>query len=366
MRAYINGQIFTGDTLWQQHAVLAENGRVSAVVPVSAVPAGVERIDLGGGLLAPAFLDIQIYGGNGHLFGEFPSVEALAATVAYSRAGGAVACLPTVATNSGSVMRAAIDAVRAYWAGGGRGVPGLHLEGPYIHPDKRGAHLAEFIRKPELNEVKELLAYGKGVIKMMTLAPECCSDEVVNFLLQEGIVVSAGHSNASYAQAVRAFDRGIRTATHLFNAMSALQHRAPGMVGAILDHPGVSVSVVADGFHVDYAAIRIAKKVLQERLFLITDAVTENTGGAYSHRLDGDRYVVADGTLSGSALTMWKAVQNCVRHADIPLEEALRMAALYPARVIGSDHIYGKIERHFAESFVVLKGDEVRLITETV
>ena len=354
MRAYVNGKIFTGAKVLHGYGVLAQAGKVLDVVPVAAIPKSAEAIDLQNGLLAPGFMDLQIYGGNGAFFGEFPSVEALKATLAYCRAGGATSFLPTVATNSGSVMFAAVDAVREYWRQGGRGVLGLHLEGPYINPEKRGAHLKQFIQTPDIQGLKNLLDYGRGVVKMMTIAPEIFPEAVLDDLLQQDIICSAGHTNATYAQARDAFQKGIRTATHLFNAMSPLQHREPGMVGAILDTSGVAVSMVADGHHVDYAAIRIAKKVLKERMFLITDAVTTNRDGQYSHRLQGDKYVVADGTLSGSALTMVKAVRNVVQHCGIPLNEALRMAALYPARVMSLDDSRGNIGPGFAENFVLL------------
>lgn len=354
MKAYANGKVFTGDQILPNLCVLTDNGKIIELVESGSVPAHAQIIDLNGHILAPAFIDIQIYGGNGHFFGEFPSVNALKATYDYCKAGGATLFLPTVATNSEAVMFAAIDAVQEYWRSGGQGVAGLHLEGPYINPAKRGAHIAEFIQQPTLEGIKNLLDYGAGVIKMMTIAPEVCPDEVLDYLLQQDIVVSAGHTNANYRQAMAAFERGIKTATHLFNAMSPLQHREPGMVGAIFDHPSVQVSMVADGYHVDFPAVRIAKKLLGERLFLITDAVAENPNGHYSHRLQGDMYVVADGTLSGSALTMVKAVKNCINQVGISMEEALRMASLYPARVLGKDRQYGKIETGFAENFVVL------------
>ncbi|MCC6459313.1 MAG: N-acetylglucosamine-6-phosphate deacetylase [Saprospiraceae bacterium] len=354
MHAYFNGTIFNGQTTVSGLAVLTEGGTITALVPENEIPTLAEKIDLRGALLAPAFLDIQIYGGNGMLFGEFPSAEALRATHAYCVAGGATCFLPTVATNTEAVMYAAIDAVRQYWAEGGRGVPGLHLEGPYINPKKRGAHLEACIRTPDLEQVQELLDYGKGVIRMITLAPELCPPEVLDYLLRQNILISAGHSNASYRQGMAAFDAGIPLATHLFNAMSALQHREPGLVGAILDHPRPRVSVVADGHHVDFAAIRLAQKLLRERLFLITDAVTESLHGQYAHRLEGDKYVVADGTLSGSALTMVQAVRNMVEQVGVAPEEALRMASLYPAQALGLEGHYGKIEPGFAESFVLL------------
>lgn len=355
MKAYCNGRIFTGTQILENQCVLTENEKIIGLVEPQNIPNEAERIDLNGHLLAPAFMDIQLYGGNGHLFGEFPSVEALAATYDYCLAGGATHFLPTVATNSEAIMLAAIEAVRDYWAQGGKGVLGLHLEGPYINTAKRGAHLIEHIKHhPSVSDIKKWLDKGKGIVKIMTLAPEVCSDEIIELLQSNNVLVSAGHTNATYAEAMTAFDKGIHLATHLFNAMSPLQHRAAGVVGAIFEHPSVQVSLVPDGYHVDFEVIRIAKKVLGERLFFITDAVTENTEGAYSHRLEGDKYVIADGTLSGSALTMVKCVQNGIEKVHIPLEEALRMASLYPAKAVGLAHQFGRIEKGYAADFVLL------------
>ncbi len=367
MKAYFNGNIFTGKKTVRSQCLLTENGRVAGFSET--IPPQAERVDLQNGWLAPAFLDLQIYGGNGHFFGEFPSVEALSATYQYCLADGASHFMPTVATHSEKTMLDAIDAVRKYWQLGLPGVLGLHLEGPFLNPAKRGAHLINHLQKPTLEKVKKLFSQGKGIVKMWTVAPEICPPEVLDFLVkQKEVVISAGHSNATFREATAAFDLGICTATHLFNAMSGLQHREPGMVGAIFNHPKVRVSLVADGHHVDFEAIKIAKKLLKNRLFLITDAVTANPDGQYSHQLDGsgEKYVIADGTLSGSALTMAKAVKNCVQFAGIDLEEALRMASIYPARVMNLEKEFGKIEAGRAENFVLLdeKLDLVALLSD--
>src|SRR5690606_5950263 len=207
-------------------------------------------------------------------------------------------------------------------------------EGPWLNAEKRGAHIASLIHAPTIEEVKELIEYGKGVIRMITLAPEVCDNEIAQLLKKEGIVLSAGHSNATYDEAKTLFSTYITTVTHLFNAMSPFTHRAPGLAGAAMDDDRVYASIIADGHHVDYAAIRIAKQVMKERLFAITDAVTETTEGHYQHYLVGDKYEAA-GILSGSALTMNKAAQNLVQFAGVSIEEALRMCSLYPARVMG-------------------------------
>lgn len=338
---FYNGRIFTGEHFIDDVHVHVSDGVIASLATAPPERAA-ESIDLLGGLLVPAFIDVQLYGGNGQLFGEHPSVESLKATVAASLAGGATHILPTVATNAPAVMDAAIEAVRQYRQQGLPGVIGLHLEGPFISPVKRGAHIPAFIRTPTVADIDHLTRY-EGIVRLMTLAPETCSQEVTDRLRQRGVIVSAGHTNATFEQATHAFDNGISMATHLFNVMSPLAHRAPGVVGAVLHHDKACASIIPDGHHVDYHVISIAKKIMGERLFIITDAVTENKEGYYQHRRQGDKYVVADGTLSGSALTMIQAVRNCAAHAGIALEEALRMASLYPARVLGLDHALGRI-----------------------
>ncbi len=351
--AFFNGLVFTGKKMLQDSVVVVKDGLIREILDRSDEVPG-NGIDLEGGYLVPAFIDIQLYGGNGLLFGEHPSVDSLKATHEYSLAGGSAYIMPTVGTNSREVMSAAIKSVREYWDQNLPGVLGLHLEGPYINPKKKGAHIEEFIQTPNIEEIKELLREGKGVIKMMTLAPEVCERRMIKYLKEHNVVVSAGHSNASYEQASQSFANDLSLATHLYNAMSGLGHRAPGMVGAIFDSDKAMASIVADGYHVDYPAIRIAKKIMGKRLFLITDAVTENKEGYYQHRLDGDKYVVADGTLSGSSLTLLKAVKNCIHQVGIPLEESLRMASLYPARAIGKDGSLGKIKEGYRADLVWL------------
>ncbi len=193
-----------------------------------------------------------------------------------------------------------------------------------------------------------------SVIKIITLAPEVCSKEVIDLIHSYNVIISAGHSNATYKEATTAFYNGIKTVTHLYNAMSGLQHREPGLAGATFNNENVMASIIPDGYHVDYAAIQIAKKIMGERLFVITDAVTGTNEGYYQHYLAGDKYE-AGGILSGSALTMNKALQNLVNHVDIELTEALRMCSLYPAKVLGMQNRLGRIDKGFNSKMVVMK-----------
>ena len=350
MQVYKAGKLFTGTEWLEDQAVLVADGKITELLPakeVSVTPVATYEV------IAPAFMDIQIYGAHGRLLAVYPQADSLHKLYKYCSEGGASHFQPTVATNRYDVFYRAIDAVKAYWKEGGKGCIGLHVEGPWINKIKKGAHLEAFIHSPSLEEAKELLEYGKDVITMITLAPEMCSKEVINLIRSYGVVISAGHSNATYDEATEAFDSGIHAATHLYNAMSPLQHRAPGMVGAIFNHPKVMTSIVPDGFHVDFAAIKIAKQLMQERLFVITDAVTETTDGPYPHHLMEDRYE-SNGILSGSALTMGKCLQNLVHKVGIDTAEALRMVSLYPAQVMGKANRIGKIEKGFDANLVFL------------
>ena len=352
--AFTAREIFTGHEILTGMAVLVRDGKIKGVVALDQVPAGYRLRDTSAYMLAPSFIDLQLYGGNGKLFSAELSVESLEATHEYCMHGGCSHFMITMATNSMEKMLSGIETVRQYWATGGSGLLGLHLEGPYINPEKKGAHIEKYIKKPEVAEVKSLLQKGKGVIKMITVAPERCDKEIIDLLLRSGILVSAGHSNATYEEAINAFYAGIPAATHLFNAMSPLQGRGSGMVGAIYDHNEVMSSIVCDGIHVDFSSVRISKKLMQERLFFITDAVVEIQHGEYMHLWKGDRYTLPNGTLSGSALTMLQAVKNGVEKVGILLPEALRMASLYPAKLLGIDAKQGSLKPGANADFVAL------------
>ncbi len=349
-KAYAASKVFTGDEWLEDHLVICSDGKIISVEKNNGQEKDAESFE---GFIAPAFIDLQIYGASGRLIGAYPDSDSLSALVKHNTQSGTVLCLPTIATNTSNIVFDAIDAVRNYNKSGRKGIGGIHLEGPWINPVKRGAHIESLIHPPGAEEVKELLKHGKGIIKMITLAPEICTTEIANLIRSAGIIISAGHSNATYDQAKRAFGEYATTITHLFNAMSAFGHRAPGLAGAALDDDQVMASIIPDGYHVDYSAIRIAKKVMRERLFAITDAVTETKTGPYQHYPAGDKYE-SNGILSGSALTMNKAAYNLVNHAGIETGEALRMCSLYPAKVIGIDKEYGKIKPGYNTSMVVL------------
>ena len=353
MKAFIADKIFTGEKWLPNHAVLLDNKQIVDVIPISELSSEFSTDEFKKCLLVPAFIDLQIYGANKKLFAVFPETDSLYQLSEHCRNTGTAYCLPAVATNKKEVFYKTIDATKKYWDEGGEGILGLHIEGPWISKKKKGAHIESLIHSPTFAEVEELMIYGKGVIKMITIAPEVCSNEVIDWILSHNVVISAGHSNASYAQAMQGFDNGITAVTHLYNAMSGLNHREPGLVGAAFDHKNVMASIIPDGHHVDYAALRIAKNIMGERLFAITDAVTDTSEGYYQHQLAGDKYE-AGGILSGSSLTMNKALQNLVDHAGVELNEAIRMCSLYPAKVLRMENELGKIQKGFKANMVVL------------
>ncbi len=355
-KAYIADRIFTGEEWLTDHAVIVNNGLIEKLVPLATLSGSLPAKQFENCFLAPAFIDLQIYGAYGKLLAVFPEADALFLLKEYCEKGGAAFCMPTVATNTKEVFYKCIDAVKSYWDKGGEGVLGLHLEGPWINPVKKGAHIESLIHSPTMPEVKELLNYGKGVIKIITLAPEVCDKEIIELIRSHNIIVSAGHSNASYREAQDSFENGVTAVTHLYNAMSPLQHREPGLVGAAMDDSSVMASIIPDGYHVDFAAIRIAKEVMKQRLFVITDAVTETAEGYYQHYPAGEKYETA-GILSGSALTMNKAIFNLVHQAGMELAEALRMCSLYPARVMKMDSDTGQITAGFTANLAVLTND---------
>lgn len=331
LTALTNGTLFTGKKKFKDKALLFDESGIRDIVSPADVPGDAAVVDCEGANIAPGLIDLQIYGAGGYLFADEPSGEAVQAIAEAIVQSGTTGFLLTLATNAVPVYRDAIHAVRY---NPHPALLGLHFEGPYINPEKRGAHLEEFIKPPTAEEVTAMTEEANGILRMMTLAPEVADAEIIRILTAAGVVVSAGHSNATYAEAAQGFADGIGAVTHLFNAMSPLHHRQPGLPAAA-GLSTASASIIADGVHVDFATVAFSKKVFGDRLFLITDAVEESKG-VYVHEKGEDRFTLPDGTLSGSRLTLLQAVKNCVQQAGILLDEALRMATLYPANLIGA------------------------------
>jgi len=350
-----NLKLISNGTITEGKAVLTSGDRIINVVDNFAIPEEAVKHDLQCAYLAPGFIDLQIYGSGGKLFAGTPEVAALKRMEDDLLNQGTIGFFATIGTNTNEIVEQGIAAAKAYRADARGNCWGLHLEGPYLNPAKKGAHPEEYIKKATLAEVKGWVESADGVIKMITIAPELQDQEVIDYLHAQGIIISSGHSNATYEQGKGFLNKPIPAVTHLFNAMPQMHHRDPGYIPAIFEERPYT-SIVADGNHVDWAMIRLAKRELGDKLFLITDAVTAATEGAYQHRLVGNKYVMPDGTLSGSSLTMLKAVQNCVEQVGIELAEAINMASLYPAQLAKQDK-NGLIEKGFYADLIIFNSN---------
>jgi len=350
---FYNALFFTGTELIDNRVLIINKDRIEGFADKDSAPADTVRVDCEGSLVTAGMVDLQIAGGGGCLFSSDPSPEALELIASSIVGTGTTGFLLALPTNTEEVYRAAFHTIRE---SSHPAVMGLHMEGPFISNEKRGAHAPELIRKPSAANVAALLAEAGNVIRMMTVAPEECPPDIIAMLREHGITVAAGHSNATFREAAGGFDAGIATTTHLFNAMTPLHHRDPGLPGAVFMSDKVFASIIADGIHVDYTMLGIAKKIMKERLFLVSDAVEENETGAYRHVRQEDRYTLPDGTLSGARLTMLDAVRNCIIHAGIDKYEAIRMVTLCPAKLIRAED-RGVIAPGCRADLVILDGE---------
>ncbi|HYK52514.1 MAG TPA: N-acetylglucosamine-6-phosphate deacetylase [Candidatus Eremiobacteraceae bacterium] len=359
-------RIFDGERFLDDHAVVIEGERVAAIVPYAERSHGAVR-DLGGGLLAPGYIDVQVNGGGGVLFNEQPTPEGIARIAAAHRKHGTVGLLPTLVTDAPQVMATAIAATRE-----ARHLTpatlGIHLEGPFLDPRRKGAHELRYIRDLEPDDVETMVKGDCGAV-MLTVAPNRIGAANIAELARRGVLVSLGHSEARYEEARAAVEAGARAFTHLFNAMSGPIGREPGMVGAALDLDEPFVGLIADGHHVHEANLRIALAAKRrDRFMLITDAMPPAAGGPDHFDLQGRRVTCADGclrlddgTLAGSVLTMDEAVRHVVNVVRLDLADALAMASRVPATFLRRGTEFGRIAPGYIASLVHLD-DELRVL----
>lgn len=360
--ALVNARVLSVEGWREGAAVIIEGGRVRELA--TRAPAGADVHDLSGRIVLPGFIDCQVNGGGGVLFNDAPTVAGIRAIGAAHRHFGTTGFLPTLISDTIEKMRAAIDAADAAIAGGTPGVLGIHLEGPFISRERKGVHAARFLHTPDAAELRVAASLRHGKT-LLTLAPECVSPTAVAGLARAGVVVAAGHSNADYATARAALDAGARGFTHLYNAMSPLTSRAPGMVGAALDDARSWCGVIVDGHHVAPASLRIAVKAKPRgKVFLVTDAMPPVGAADPSYTLNGETITARDGicqtatgTLAGSALSMIDAVRNAVDLLGLALDEAARMAATYPADFLGLEATHGRIAAGQRADFTVVDAD---------
>jgi N-acetylglucosamine-6-phosphate deacetylase len=364
-----NARILAGDDFRDDLAIVIESGRITALISDAAPMLGQadEQVDLGGGWLLPGFIDAQVNGGGGVLFNNSPDVATLRTLAQAHRRFGTTGLLPTLISDDVQVMRAAIAATRQAISEGVPGVLGIHLEGPYIAPARKGTHDPAKFRVPDAAEIALAASLDNGVT-LLTLAPERVPLESIRALVERGVVVAAGHTAASYEEARAGLEAGIRGFTHLYNAMSPLTGREPGAVGAALEDRDSWVGIIADGVHVHPASLRVALAAKPRgKVMLVTDAMPPVGADDPSYELYGEVITAVDGvvrnaagSLAGSALDMATAVRNSVQLLGVPLAEAARMASTYPAQFLNLDDRYGHIaEGHHAD--LVLLDDALQV-----
>lgn len=359
-KALVNGRVFDGKKLHDGMTVLLNDDRITGLVPELDIPDSIETTwDLNGNILAPGLIDIQVNGGGGVMFNDAPSVETIRRMGVAHRRFGTTGFLPTLISTDFETMKCAIEAVGQAIFEGVPGVLGIHLEGPFLNADKCGIHHVDRFRK--LDEAAfEMLTSMKDGCTLVTVAPEKTDAEMISRLTDQGVLVFGGHSAATYEQAQDALQAGMRGFTHLFNAMSPLETRAPGMVGAALHDEKSWVGIIADGHHVHPAAFAVAVAAKQNgRALLVTDAMASVGSERRSFSFDGDEITAIDGCcrtasgqLAGSDLDMISAVRNAARFANINPSEALRMASEYPAHALSLGNELGQIRPGYKASFI--------------
>ena len=371
MLALVNGRVLGEHGPREGQAVLVDGAHIVAIVAQDDPRiAEARQHDLRGQLLLPGFIDVQVNGGGGVLFNETPTVEALDAIATAHRKFGTTGLLPTLITDTPQVMRAALKAVNDAIDQGVPGILGIHVEGPFLAPARKGIHDAKLFRLPEPDDVLALTAGNRGVV-MLTLAPEQVPLDTIRQFSQAGVVVVAGHTAADYTTVRAALDAGVTGFTHLYNAMTPLGSRDPGVVGAALDDPHSWCGLIADGHHVHPVALRIAIAAkARGKSVLVTDAMPPVGSDNPSYVLNGETITARDGVcqsdagvLAGSALDMASAVRYAVQVLGLPLAEASRMASSYPAAWIGRDRRQGQLVAGQRADFAVV--DDSIIVRET-
>ena len=360
--ALVNGRVLLPSGLREDVCVVIGGGEICAVS--SEPPADARIVDLGGKLLLPGFIDTQVNGGGGKLFNDDPSVEAIRTIAETHRRFGTTGLLPTLISDDLSVVEAGIRAVDAAIESGVPGVLGIHIEGPFLAEARRGIHSADKLQ-PLKDGYLDLLTSAKHGKTLVTLAPECVTTDQIRHLVTKDLVVAAGHSDARYEIVRAAIDAGVTGFTHLFNAMSQLANRAPGMVGAALEDDATFAGIIADGYHLHAATLRVAVRAKgAHRLMLVTDAMpsvgTDDTGFILHGRelwRDGDTLHGADGVLAGSTLTMAGAVRGMMAQGRVSLAAAAAMAAATPAAFLGQSGVRGAIAAGLRADLVLVDDD---------
>lgn len=356
-----NGPMAIDGDIVDGYAVIVEQGRIAAIVDAADLPSDIVRHDLDGLMLAPGFIDTQVNGGGGVLFNDAPTVETIATIAAAHRRFGTTGLFPTLISDDLAVVRAGVAAVDAAILAGVPGILGIHIEGPFLNAERRGIHDAARLRELDEDGMATVTGLRHGRT-LLTLAPEMTTPQTIARLTAAGIVVAAGHTAATYAQTRRALDHGLAGFTHLFNAMSQLGNREPGVVGAALEDAESWCCMIVDGRHVAPTTLKLALRCKSSTKFvLVTDAMpsvgTEMTSFILQGKrisVDGDACVDAEGTLAGSHLNMAAAVHNAIALLSVPPATALGMASANPADYMGLKNTRGRLRRGLQADLVTL------------
>lgn len=371
-QALIHAPVFTGDEWQEYQALLIDGSRIEALVPEDEIPPGYAVEDLHGMRLIPGLIDTQVNGGGGVLFNDAPEVDTLRTIGAAHRRYGTTGLLPTLISDDLEVVAQAIAAVRQAIVEGVPGILGIHLEGPFLNPARKGVHDEHKFRRLTPEAVELLSSLDTG-FTLVTLAPERTSPELIRALIQGGVMVSAGHTGADYEQTRSALTAGVRSFTHLFNAMTPMTSREPGVVGAALEDHKSWCGLIIDGHHVHPATLKVALAAKAKgKMILVTDAMPTVGASDKQFTLKGEviraeagRCATADGTLAGSDLDMLSAVRNTVAWLDQPLEEAIRMASWYPAQMLGLDGELGRLAPGYRANLLAVD-EQLRLHTSWI
>lgn len=363
--AHICSEIFDGETIHKDAVLLVEDGEVDGICAQSEIPDGCKVEDAGEGILAPGFVDLQVNGGGGLMLGDAQTLADIRQICAAHLPLGTTALTPTLITDAPDTTRRIVNLAMEAWSARVPGFHGLHLEGPHLFAGRKGAHDAELIRPMSAEDMALYLEAAQSLPSLMiTIAPETVTPDQVRELAAAGIHVSLGHSGADYGACKRAADAGATCVTHLFNAMSPLQHREPGLVGASLDIGCLNAGLIADGVHVDPVAIKVAlrSKTGPGKIFLVTDAMSQTgtnvttftLGGREIYRRNGT-LTLADGTLAGADIDMPTSVRFLADKVGLDRVDALKMATSIPADVINQP--LGRLQKGQAADFILLAGD---------
>ncbi|MDR0484967.1 MAG: N-acetylglucosamine-6-phosphate deacetylase [Alphaproteobacteria bacterium] len=355
-------KVFDGEAFQSNKAIIIDNNKIKDIIALEDI-GNIELINYGDNIIAPGFIDLQINGCGGVLFNDSISPETIEIMLKTNLSCGTTSFLPTLITASESDVKKAVETATLMHEKYPHNIIGVHIEGPYISKIKKGIHNPVHMKAISSEMVDFFVSFAKKIPIKLTLAPEENDVAKIQQLVDGGVKVSIGHSNANYIQAIAGVNAGISLATHLFNAMSPFEGRNPNVVGAVLNSNSVHAGIIIDGNHVDFASVALVAKIKKEKLYMVTDAATPMGTDMKEFRfadqlvyVKGDKYVNKDGTLAGANINMMESIANAVEKVNLPLSESLKMASLYPANALGVSKL-GRVLKGYIANLVVFSSD---------